>query len=157
MISFCTRVRIFIRIRIYVRTYDAMLLSTEENAFSRTAVRSFESTPLDDSVSVSVRRVTCPLSHTPPPHPLHCATSLRSLKLYSTRANKIARAASCSLYLLWLEAALTSWGKSRALNVTVIEYDPLMVVPEMYRQRCWFSTELSRYSVTFIRDNCLRL
>lgn len=29
-------------------------------------------------------------------------------------------------FMLLLEAALTSWGKSRELNVTVIEYDPLM-------------------------------
>lgn len=28
-----------------------------------------------------------------------------------------------------LEAALTSWGKSRELNVTVIEYDPVMCFP----------------------------
>lgn len=32
-------------------------------------------------------------------------------------------------FMLWLEAALTSWGKSRELNVTVIEYDPLMCFP----------------------------
>jgi len=32
-------------------------------------------------------------------------------------------------FMLGLEAALTSWGKSRELNVMVIEYDPLMCFP----------------------------
>lgn len=58
----------------------------------------------------------------------NCATSFKPSEVHGMGQTRLQTEHPVGFVLL-LEAALTSWGKSRELNVTVIEYDPLMCFP----------------------------
>lgn len=55
-----------------------------------------------------------------------CATGFKPDRRGARRGRTRLQTVHPVRFMLLLEAALTSWGKSRELNVTVIEYDPLM-------------------------------